>query len=88
MKSLRSLIRRSALTLMAGLLLVFSVLIYVGGDALLRRFVDGRLLGLAGTLAKIVEQHPTFPRVPVRSLCSLPRAEATRFERSGETPGA
>jgi signal transduction histidine kinase len=60
MKSLRSLIRQSALTLMAGLLLVFSVLMYVGGDALLRRFVDGRLLGLAGTLAKIVEQHPTF----------------------------
>ena len=60
MKSLRSLIRQSALILMAGLLLVFSVLIYVGGDALLRRFVDGRLLGLAETLAKIVEQHPNI----------------------------
>jgi signal transduction histidine kinase len=58
MKSLRSLIRQSILILMAGLLLVFSVLIYVGGDALLGRFVDGRLLGLAETLAKIVEQHP------------------------------
>ncbi len=58
MKSLRGLIRQSALILMAGLLLVFSVLIYAGGDALLRRFVDGRLLGLAETLAKIVEQHP------------------------------
>ena len=58
MKSLRRLIRQSVLILMAGLLLVFSVLIYVGGDALLRRFVDGRLLGLAETLAKIVEQHP------------------------------
>ena len=45
---------------MAGLLLVFSVLIYVGGDALLRRFVDGRLLGLAETMAKIVEQHPNI----------------------------
>ena len=60
MKSLRSLIRQSVLILMAGLLLVFSVLIYVGGDALLRRFVDGRLLGLAETLAKIVEQHPNI----------------------------
>ena len=48
MKSLRSLIRQSALILMAGLLLVFSVLMYVGGDALLRRFVDGRLLGVGG----------------------------------------
>jgi heavy metal sensor kinase len=60
MKSLSSLIRQSVLILMAGLLLVFSVLIYVGGDALLRRFVDGRLLGLAETLAKIVELHPNI----------------------------
>ena len=60
MKSLRSLIRQSVLILMAVLLLVFSVLIYVGGDALLRRYVDGRLLGLAETLAKIVEQHPNI----------------------------
>ena len=44
MKSLRSLIRQSALLLMAGLLLVFSVLVYVGIDALLHRFVDGRLV--------------------------------------------
>jgi heavy metal sensor kinase len=60
MKSLRSLIRQSALILMAALLLVFSVLTYAGGDALLRRFVDGRLLGLAETMAKIVEQHPNI----------------------------
>ena len=33
MKSLRSVISQSALLLMGGLLLVFSVLIYVGGDA-------------------------------------------------------
>lgn len=58
MKSLGSLIRQSVLILMAGLLLVFSGLIYVGGDTLLRRFVDGRLLALAETLAKIVEQYP------------------------------
>ena len=35
MKSLRSLIRQSSLMLMAGLLLVFSVLTYIGSDALL-----------------------------------------------------
>ncbi len=60
MSSLSGLIRQSTLILLAGLLLVFSLLIYVGTDALLRRFVDGRLLGLAGTLAKIVEQHPNL----------------------------
>ncbi len=60
MKSLHNLIRQSALILMAALLLVFSVLIYAGGDALLRRFVDGRLFGLAETMARIVEQHPNI----------------------------
>ena len=58
MKSLRSLIRQSALLLIAGLLLVFSILVYVGVDALLHRFVDGRLVALAETMAKIVEQNP------------------------------
>jgi heavy metal sensor kinase len=58
MKSLRGVISRSALILMGGLLLVFSVLIYVGSDALLHRFIDGRLLGLAEALATIIEQHP------------------------------
>lgn len=58
MKSLHSLIRQSALILMAVLLLVFSILILAGGDALLHRFVDGRLFGLAETMAKIIEQHP------------------------------
>jgi heavy metal sensor kinase len=60
MKSLRSLIRQSALLLMAGLLLVFSVLVYVGSQAVLHRFVDGRLLALAETMAKIVEQNPNI----------------------------
>jgi hypothetical protein len=60
MKSLHSLIRQSALILMAALLLVFSVLTYAGGDALLRRFVDGRLFGLAETMAMILEQHPNI----------------------------
>jgi hypothetical protein len=60
MKYLSRLIRQSALILMAALLLVFSGLTYIGGDALLHRFVDGRLLGLAETLAKIIEQYPAI----------------------------
>src|SRR6185503_16467691 len=60
MKSLRRLIRHSGLIVLAGLLLFFSLLVYAGGDALLRRYVDGRLLGLAQTLAKIIEQHPNL----------------------------
>ena len=60
MKSLSRLIRQSALILMAALLLVFSGVTYIGGDVLLGRFVDGRLLGLAETLAKIVDQYPAI----------------------------
>src|SRR5579884_810234 len=58
MKSLHTLIRVSALTLMAGLVATFSVLVYIGGDSLLRQYVDGRLLGLAETLAQLIERRP------------------------------
>ncbi|MDK2744452.1 MAG: ATP-binding protein [Nitrospira sp. BO4] len=57
MKSLRGLISWSALVLMAGLL-VFSALVYAASEILLQRFVDGRLLVLAETLAEFVERHP------------------------------
>ncbi len=57
MKSLRSLISWSAFILMAGLI-VFSALVYAASEILLHRFVDGRLLVLAGTLAEFVEQYP------------------------------
>jgi hypothetical protein len=57
MKSLRSLISWSTLLLMAGLL-VLSALVYVTSEALLHRFVDGRLLALAEALAELVERHP------------------------------
>jgi heavy metal sensor kinase len=60
MKSLRSLIHWSALILMTGLLLIFSVLAYGVGDTLLYRYVDSRLLVLAETLAEIVEQYPNI----------------------------
>lgn len=60
MKSLRGVIIKSAIMWMGGLLLAFSVLIYVVDEVLLRRYVDGRLLALAETVAKIVEQHPSI----------------------------
>ena len=59
MKSLRSLISWSVFVLMAGLL-VFSALVYAASEILLHRFVDGRLLVLAETLAEFVERHPEF----------------------------
>jgi len=60
MKSLRGVTSKSAVMLMAGILLAFSALIYVGVEVLLDRYVDGRLMALAETIAKIVEQHPNI----------------------------
>src|SRR5262245_1526502 len=60
MKSLRGVTSKSAVMLMAGLVLAFSVLIYIVDEVLLRRYVDGRLLALAEAVAKIVEQHPNI----------------------------
>ena len=60
MKSLRRVTSKSAVLLMAGILLAFSVLIYLGVEVLLDRYVDGRLMALAETIAKIVEQHPNI----------------------------
>lgn len=57
MNSLRMLISRSAIILMAGLLM-FSALVYFASESLLHRFVDGRLLELVETLAEIVDHHP------------------------------
>jgi heavy metal sensor kinase len=79
MKSLRGAIRQSTLILIAGLLLVFSVSIYAGGDAMMRRFVDARLLGMAETLAKIVEEYPT-----VISSSAEDRAFSAEVNRSGK----
>ena len=58
MNSLHGLIRRSVMLLVAGLLGLFSFLLYSGFHTLVHQFIDGRLLGLAATLAGIVEQSP------------------------------
>ncbi|MCP9465196.1 MAG: ATP-binding protein [Nitrospira sp.] len=57
MTSLRNLISRFALMLMAWLV-GFSALVYLASETLLHRFVDGRLLALADTLAEIIDHHP------------------------------
>ncbi|HET9962859.1 MAG TPA: ATP-binding protein [Nitrospiraceae bacterium] len=71
MKSLGRQIRLTALLLTGGLLLVFSVLIYIGAETLLSRYVDGRLLQLAETLGRIIEQRPDVIRGPGDELIAL-----------------
>jgi len=58
MKSFQRLVRRSTLGLFVSLVLVSSVLMYAGIEALLRQYVDSRLLALAVTLGQILEKHP------------------------------
>ena len=65
MNALGRLIRTTALMLVGGLLLAFSLLIYVGGETLLNRYVDRRLLELADTLGRIIEQRPELIRSAV-----------------------
>jgi hypothetical protein len=60
MSSLDGLIRHSTLALVTLLLLGFSFLIYLGGEALLYRYVDGRLFALAETLVHLIEQRPNL----------------------------
>jgi heavy metal sensor kinase len=58
MTPFRNLIRAWALALIVLLLAAFSALIYGGFEVLLARYADARLLGLAQTLAALVEQRP------------------------------
>jgi heavy metal sensor kinase len=60
MKSLDGLIRRSLLIFIAGCILVLALSSYMIGETFVRRFVDGRLLGVARTVATMIEQQPTL----------------------------
>ncbi|WP_447987097.1 sensor histidine kinase [Nitrospira sp. Nam74] len=58
MKSLRGFVRQSTVVLIAGLILVFSLLLYWGFETLLHQYIDGRLLALAKTLGRLIQQRP------------------------------
>ena len=58
MKSFRNQIRHSALSLVIGLLAGFAVLVYWSFEAALNRYVDSRLVTLATTLGKLINDQP------------------------------
>lgn len=58
MKSFRGHIRLAAVALISGLLITFNGLVYWGFETLLTGYVDGRLVGLADTLAHLVAERP------------------------------
>jgi hypothetical protein len=58
MKSFRGLVRQSTLVLIAGLILIFTILVYWGFDTLLHQYVDSRLFALAETLGRLIQQRP------------------------------
>jgi heavy metal sensor kinase len=58
MNSFRGQIRLAAIIFILGLLIVFNLLVYWGFQTLLTGYVDGRLVGLADTLAHLVAERP------------------------------
>ncbi|WP_447986003.1 sensor histidine kinase [Nitrospira sp. Nam74] len=83
MKSLDGLIRHSTLGLVALLLLAFSLLVYLGGETLLHRYVDGRLFDLAARLAQLIEQRRDLLVKSGEDLVPLGESGSTEEERHG-----
>jgi heavy metal sensor kinase len=57
-KSFRVQIRSSLLALITVVLLISDLVIYLGLQALLHKYIDGRLLALGQTLGRLVEERP------------------------------
>ncbi|WP_447979978.1 sensor histidine kinase [Candidatus Nitrospira bockiana] len=73
MKTLRSDIRYSALVVIAVLLAGFSLVLYWGFANLLHQYVDGRLLGAAQTLARLIAERPDLLRQPGEEIIGVDR---------------
>ena len=84
MKSFRVQIRSSLLVLITVVLLVSNLMIYLGLQALLQKYVDGRLLGLGQTLSRLIEERPEWLLRSEGALVSPP--ERLAEERNQELP--
>jgi len=82
MKSFRGLVRQSTLALFAGLILIFSLLVYWGFDTLLHQYVDGRLFALAQTLGRLVQQRPDLVLLLDEALLSREEGAVRNEEES------
>jgi heavy metal sensor kinase len=82
MKSFRGLVRQSTLVLIAGLILIFSLLVYWGFERLLHQYVDGRLFALAETLGRLIQQRPDLVLLLEDDLISKEEAVARGEEES------
>ena len=77
MKSLRVRMRSSLLVLITMVLLASDLVIYLGLQSLLQRFVDGRLLGLGQTIGKLIEERPDF----------ILKSDGDHASKHGDRPG-
>lgn len=82
MKSFRGLVRQSTLVLIAGLILVFSLVVYWGFDALLHQYVNGRLFALAETLGRLIQQRPDLVQLLDEDLISREEGVVRNEEES------
>lgn len=82
MKSFRGLVRQSTLVLIAGLILIFSLVVYWGFDTLLHQYVDGRLFALAETLGRLIQQRPDLVQLLDEDLISREEGVVRNEEES------
>ncbi|BFU94412.1 MAG: Heavy metal sensor histidine kinase [Nitrospira sp.] len=85
MKSFRVQVRSSLLLLITVVLLVSNLVIYLGLQALLQKYVDGRLLGLGQTLGTLIEEQPELLLKSESALVSTP-SDRLDDERNQELP--
>ena len=81
MKSFRRKIRHSALALVMVLLVVFSVLVYWSFEQALNRYVDSRLMVLAGTLGKFIKDQPNLLQASKEKKVNLDFGETPEEEQ-------
>jgi heavy metal sensor kinase len=68
--------------LIAGLILIFSLVVYWGFDTLLHQYVDGRLFALAETLGRLIQQRPDLVQLLDEDLISREEGVVRNEEES------
>lgn len=71
MKSFRKQIRNSTLALVIGLLVAFTMLVYLSFEAALNRYVDSRLMTLASTLGKFINDQPDLLQTSKQEMVNM-----------------
>ena len=81
MKSFRGLVRQSTVAQIAGLTLIFSLLVYWGFEMLLHQYIDSRLFALGETFGRLIQQRPDLVVLFDEDLISGKESDRSEEER-------